>query len=195
MKTKNKIKQYFPVFLLSFALFVTSFSVEAQGHRGSDRGNKHEKAEYRKSGRNQSWHADAERYRKDGRRYDREDRYYSQDEHRRYADRDDHADYYYNHPRYGRVYHRFDSRPVVLRHDHTDYYFYGNRFYTFRPGIGYCAIDFPQRMYFESLPYACDDVYVNGLHYYRYGNLYFRLFRGGYLVVPSPLEVTITARF
>lgn len=193
MKTNNNFKQYFPVIFLSFALTITSFTAEAQKHRDSEHGKKYEKAEYQKSGRNQSWHADAERYRKDRKHYDRNDRYNSRDE--RYAERNNHADYYYNHPHYGRVYHRFDSRPVVLRHNHMNYYYYGNRFYTFRPGIGYCAVDFPRNTYFAALPLDCDYVYVNGMRYYRHGDLYFRLFRGGYMVVPSPFEVTISARF
>lgn len=194
MKTNNYFKEYFPVVFLSLVLVASTFEASAQNRRNSDRGKNQARTEYRNSNKNENRHATAERYQKSSKRYDWDNRNYSRNETRRFVERNDRSAYY-THPQYGRVYSRFDRTPVVLRHGHDNYYYYGNRFYTFRPGIGYCSVDFPRNMYFERLPYACDDVYVNGLRYYRYGNLYFRLFRGGYLVVPSPFEVTISARF
>lgn len=201
MKTNSNFKMYFPVLFLTFALVAPSFTADAQGRRDSDRERKHDKTEYK----NEKRHETAEYNKRTWQRSDRDDRYYRRDRDDRYdrnyarnenrRGRYEHSDYYYSHPQYGRVYRRFDSRPVVLRHDHRDYYYYGNRFYEFRPGIGYCVVNFPDRMYFDRLPLACESVYVNGSHYYRHGNLYFRVFRGGYVVVPSPLEITISARF
>lgn len=194
MKTNHNIRQYFPVVFLSFAFVASSFNAEEQNRRDSNRGRNHSKTEYRNSNKKENRHETAERYQKATKNYDRDGRNYTRNETRRFADRHERLAYY-NHPRYGRVYHHFDHNPVVLRHDRDNYYFYGNHFYRYRPGIGYVAIAFPRNMYFAKLPYACERSYVNGIPYYRYGNLYFRLFPQGYLVVPSPFEFSITARF
>lgn len=194
MKTNNNFKQYFPVIFLSVMLITSSFPAGAQNRRNPDRGKNQTKTEYRKSSRNENKRATAERYQKSSKRYDRNDRNYTRNETRRIVERQDRS-VYYTHPQYGRVYHRFDRNPVVLVHNHRNYYYFGNHFYTLRPGIGYCVVDFPRNIYFATLPFDCDYVYVNGLRYYRHGDLYFRLFRGGYMIVPSPFEITISARF
>jgi hypothetical protein len=194
MKTKNPFKQYFPVLFFMLVLIAPSIEAGAQNRRDSDRWKKHEKAEYRNAERKADQHATAEYDRKPASHYQLDHHNYSGHEDRRFAERHEHS-VYDAHPQYGRVYRHFEGRPVVLRNNHRDYYYDGNRFYTFRPGIGYCAVDFPQNVYFERLPFACEQVYVNGIRYYRHNDLYFRLFGGGYQVVPSPFRITISARF
>jgi len=56
---------------------------------------------------------------------------------------------YYNHPRYGRVYQRFDHNPFVFNSNRGNYYYYGNHFYNYRQGIGYCMIEPPLNIFNE----------------------------------------------
>ncbi len=196
MKTNYNLKAYFPVLFISFILMGLTYDANAQKHRNEGRkGNEKERKEYRESRHDDNRIAYNDRRSYSGRNYERKnwnDREYHPQYNKRYGHEESE---YFEHPRYGRVYQKFDRRPIVLRHHRDNYYYYGNRFYTFRPGIGYCAIEFPGHTYFRQLPFACDEVYVHGQSFYRYGDLYFRLFPGGYMVVPSPFAVTITARF
>jgi hypothetical protein len=45
------------------------------------------------------------------------------------------------------------------------------------------------------LPLECNRVYVNGHVFFRNGDLFFKLSRLGYELVPSPFEIRFTARF
>ncbi len=103
--------------------------------------------------------------------------------------------YYYEHPKYGRVYHKFDRTPVVFHYSQGNYYYYDNRFYRYYDGIGYCIVDAPRNVVFHDLPVACNRVVVNGHVYWRNGDLYFATNPGGFVLVPSPVQISISARF
>lgn len=202
MKTIDNLRQYLPVAAISFVMLASSVPVLAQGHHGEGRrDNEHEhgKKEYRESERdnyrtaNNNWNDDRDRNYEKRRWNERDDR---SEYHPQYARTYRYGDSeYFEHPRYGRVYQRFDRTPIVLRHDRDDYYYYRDHFYTYRPGIGYCAVEFPRNIFFSQLPLDCDQVYIDGRLFFRNGDLYFRHYPDGYRVVPSPIGITITARF
>lgn len=102
---------------------------------------------------------------------------------------------YFNHPRYGRVYSRFDRNPIVFEHSRGNYYYSNNNFYRYNDGIGYCMVEPPRDIYFSNLPIECEQVYINDQEYFRNGDLYFQLSDRGYFIVPSPIELRISARF
>ena len=101
----------------------------------------------------------------------------------------------YNHPKYGRVYSRFEHKPYILRHSHGSYYYSDNRFYTYLDGVGYCVAEPPRHVYFRELPFHCTRVYSNGREYYRNGDLFFSLSARGYVIVPAPVEFSVSVRF
>ena len=198
MKTLNNFRQYFPVLILVTAMTVSTVDVNAQ-NRGKEgkKENGREKKEYRESDRKD----DKTAY--NNRRDDRDASY----ERKNWNNREVRQEYrpkynrykhyesdYFEHPRYGRVYQRFDRNPVVFRHDRDDYYYYGNRFYSYRKGVGYYVVEPPRNVYFRELPVDCERVQVNGNVLFRNGDLYFQLSRRGYALVNLP-GVSISARF
>jgi hypothetical protein len=195
MKTLNIFKQYFPIFILVTAMTVSTVEVNAQNYRKEGKNeNGRERKEYRDSDRDDN--RTANNYRRDDR-----DRNYEQ---KSWSDREYHPKYskknkyhkadYFEHPRYGRVYQRFDRNPVVFRHDRDDYYYYGDHFYSYRRGVGYCVVEAPRNVYFRQLPVDCERVQVNGNVLFRSGDLYFQLSRRGYTLVNLP-GISISARF
>lgn len=102
---------------------------------------------------------------------------------------------YFNHPQYGRVYRRFDRNPIVFENSRGNYYYSNNNFYRYNDGIGYCMVEPPRDIYFSNLPIECEQVYINDQEYFRNGDLYFQLSNRGYFIVPSPIELRISARF
>ncbi len=172
----------------------STVEVNAQNRKKENNGNGRERKEYRESDR-----------RDDRTAYnDRKGNY----EHKNWNNREANKEYrpkyinrykhydsdYYEHPRYGRVYQRFDRSPVVFHHDRDDYYYYGDHFYSYRKGVGYCVVDAPRDVYFRQLPVACERVNVNGNVLFRNGNLFFQLSPRGYALVNLP-GVSISARF
>lgn len=101
----------------------------------------------------------------------------------------------YVHPKYGKTYRKFYSNPFVFRHKHGRYYYYDGHFCDYRPGIGYVIIDIPYLTVFTELPFHCNRIRLFGNTYYQYGNLYFEPLPYGYRLVPSPVQVHISARF
>jgi len=199
MKTLNNFRQYFPVLMLATAMLISTVEVKAQNNRKEGKkGNGRERKEYQESERRDDRTAYKDR------REDREGNYERKD----WNDRENNKEYrpkynsrnknyqsdYYQHPKYGRVYQRFDRSPLVFHHDHDDYYYYGNHFYSYRKGIGYCLVDAPRNLYFRELPVDCERVQVNGNVLFRNGDLYFQLSRRGYALVNLP-GVSISARF
>jgi len=196
MKTIDNLRQILPLVILSTVLIASTVEVNAQNHRGEGKkGNGHERKEYRESDR------DDDRYANYNERYDRDRNY----EHRNWNDREYRSKYsnkyrhqksdYFEHPRYGRVYQRFDHNPVVFHHDRDDYYYYGNHFYNYRRGVGYCVVEPPRHVYFRQLPVDCERVYVNGDIFFRNGDVFFQRSPRGYAIVPSPVQIRISARF
>ncbi len=199
MKTINNLKQYLPVVILSTVLFVSAVEVNAQNRRNEgEKENRHEHKEYRESGRNEDRTAYNDRRDDREGNYDRKNWNYrgnSKEYHPKYNNRYRHYDSdYYEHPRYGRVYQRFDRHPVVFHHDRDDYYYYGNHFYNYRQGIGYCVVEPPRDVYFRQLPVDCERVRVNGNVFFRNGDLFFQLSPRGYALVNVP-GISISARF
>jgi hypothetical protein len=195
MKTIDNLRQYLPVVIFSTILITSAVEVNAEDHhKEGKRGNGHERNEYRESGR------DNDRTAYNNRRDDRDGSYerknWNNREYRpKYSNRNKHYESeYFEHPRYGRVYQRFDRNPIVFHHDRDDYYYYGDHFYSYRRGVGYCVVDAPRNVYFRQLPVACERVYVNGNVLFRNGDLFFQLSRRGYALVNLP-GVSISARF
>ena len=193
MKTIDNLRQYFPVLICSFILTASVVDASAQNNRGQGwkkNENKHGKKEYRESRRDDDRRVYVDR------NNDR-DRDYQYREYRpKYNNRYKHYDSdYFEHPRYGRVYHRFDHNPVVFHHDRDDYYYYGNRFYTYRRGVGYCVAEPPRNVYFRTLPVECERVYVGGHLMFRNGDLFFQLSPRGYVMAPAPVGIHISASF
>lgn len=200
MKTIDNLRQILPLVILSTILIASTVEVNAQNHRGEGKkGNGHERKEYRESDR------DDDRTAYNEWRDDREGNY----EHKNWNNRGNDKGYrpkynsrykhydsdYYEHPRYGRVYQRFDCNPVVFHHDRDNYYYYGNHFYNYRRGVGYCVVEPPRHVYFRQLPVDCERVYVNGDIFFRNGDVFFQLSPRGYSIVPSPVQIRISARF
>ncbi len=194
MKTINNLKQVLPVLLFSTILFSTT-NISAQNRWKKDKNergkneyrerNDHETRNYDKKGQKNQDYA----YRNDERHNDRmiyRSGYYS---------RNKHEPRYFEHPKYGRVYERFDYDPVVFHNDRENYYYYGDHFYTYRRGVGYCIIEPPRDVYFRTLPTDCERVYVNGNIFFRRGDLFFQLSPRGYSIVTSPLQIRVSARF
>lgn len=94
--------------------------------------------------------------------------------------------YYYHHPRYGHVIKRFDFKPFVFRYRDIPYYYYDGSFFTYRRGIGYIYVDTPIDIVFSELPFGFERVYLNGVLYFRVGDLFFELFPDGFRLVHYP---------
>lgn len=187
MKTIDHLRKYLPVVIFSTILIASTVEVNAQNNRKNGKtGKGNDRKEYRESSRDK-------------------DRTASNYEQRSWNDREYRPKYskkyrnqkpdYFEHPKYGRVYQRFDRSPVVFHHDRDDYYYYGNHFYTYRKGIGYCVVEAPRNVYFRRLPVDCERVYVNGNIFFRNGDVFFQLSPRGYSIVSSPVQIRISARF
>lgn len=198
MKTIDYLRQYFPVVTISIVLLASTATADAQNRRSENKHKERTYTEYRKSDRNErktanhDWRDDKHgKYEKHA--WHRNDRNFEY--HPKYNKKHSGHREYFDHPSYGRVYHRFHHNPVVFRHNHDNYYYYGNHFYTYRRGIGYCSVESPRHIYFQDLPFACDRVNINGQVLFRNGDLFFQLSPRGYAIVPAPVGVRITARF
>jgi hypothetical protein len=178
MKTKNYLRQVLPVIAFSAILLAVPFDSDAQKQGKKDKHDKEYK-EYRGS------HNGGYKYKSD----DRHDREYRQ----KYSVKN--RVNYYEHPRYGRVYERFDYSPVVFHSSRDDYYYYGDHFYVYKRGVGYCVAEPPRSSYFKRLPVECERVYVNGNVFFRHGELFFQLSPRGYVMVSAPVQIRISARF
>ena len=186
MKTQNYIRQSIPVLTICLILIASTIDAGAEEKRNKEK----YRTEYRKSDHH---------YKKDGKSWkndnswSRDDRYseYHPKYHRKYQSSHE----YYEHPRYGRVYEQFDCSPVVFRHERNNYYYYGNHFYTYRRGVGYCVVEAPRNVYFSRLPMECNRVHINGQVLFSNGDLYFQLSPRGYAIVPAPAGIRISARF
>ena len=195
MKTIDNLRQYLSVIIFSTILIASTVEVNAQNYRSEGKkGKGHERKEYREYGR------DDDRTAYNGRRGDRdnyEHRNWNNREYRpKYNNRYKHYEAnYFEHPKYGRVYQRFDYNPIVFHHDRDNYYYYGDHFYTYRRGIGYCVVEPPRNVYFNSIPDECERVYVDGHLLFRHGDLFFQLSPRGYVMAPSPIGIHISARF
>ena len=189
MKTINNFRQYIPVLLLATILVASTVETNAQRSYIKTRGN--ERKEYKSSDKYDKKLAHHEWKENHGKESWRKDEYQA----RYYSDvKYDKSDYF-THPKYGRVYNRFDHNPIVFNHDKDDYYYYGNHFYTYRRGVGYCMAEPPRRVYFKHLPVECNRVNLNGQVFFSSGDLFFQLSSRGYVLVPSPVGIRITARF
>lgn len=177
MKTLNNFRRYFPVLTL---MLVLSIAANAQGKSNRS----HERNE-------RKWENSRE-YRNDKAWKHSERREYHPTYSKKWVHR---APAYYDHREYGRVYRHFDHDPVVIRYNRGNYYYYGDHFYVYRRGIGYCVTEPPRNVYFSDLPYGAVRVRVNGHLFFRTGNLFFEMSPRGYALVPAPAEFTITARF
>jgi hypothetical protein len=198
MKTKDYLRKYFPVITIALVLIASTLEAGAEDHQKEGRREKesdHERQEYRHNeqtvrneqrGRNEEYREERNYASRDNRNEYHPS--YSKKNYHRHSD-------YYKHPRYGRVYSRFDHNPVVFRHPDCDYYYYGDNFYRYRDGIGYCVVEPPRHEYFRHLPVECHKVYINGQVFFRNGDLFFESSPRGYILVPSPLEIRFTARF
>jgi hypothetical protein len=194
MKSIDNLRQYFPVVIFSTLLIASTVEANAQNRRNEGKkGNGREWKEYRETGRDDNRTAYNDRREDRDRSYERKN--WNDREYRpKYTNRYKHSDSdYFEHPKYGRVYQRFDRTPVVFHHDRDDYYYYGNHFYNYRRGIGYCVVEPPR--YFRTLPFGCERVRVDGRILFRNGDLYFQLSPRGYVIVPSPLELNFSLRF
>jgi len=185
MKTQNYLRLHLPVIAISFLLIASTIGANAQNNRNEKNDNNRKQTEYKKSEKyskkeTKSWKKENDKYSEYHPKYERKYK----------ASRD-----YYQHPRYGKVYQRFAYNPVVFKHDRTNYYYYGDHFYTYRRGVGYCIVEPPKHVYFDRLPAECNRVYVNGNIFFRNGNLFFQLSPRGYTIVKAPIEVRFSARF
>jgi hypothetical protein len=201
MKTIDYLRHYIPVVTISLILVVSALDAGAEDHHKKEsRSNEHERdrREYRISDRHHEataqneWNGNRNRskesYEHYGNRNEYHPKYYSN--HHHYSKPD-----YFVHPKYGRVYHRFEHNPIVFETNCGNYYYSGNNFYRYHDGIGYCVTELPRQIYFRHLPYECRRVYLNGEVFFSNGNLFFLYSPKGYVLVPSPLEIRITARF
>ena len=69
-------------------------------------------------------------------------------------------------------------------------YFYHRGMY-YRPGPhGYYVVRAPLGARIRELPAHCSRIYVGGLWYWRYGDVYYRQFEDSYVVVDSPVVVS-----
>jgi len=199
MKTIDNLRKYLPVIIFTTILIASTVELNAQNReREGKKGKGSERKEYRESDRREDRIANNDRNDDRSRDYERKN-WNDNDNHKeyrqKYTSKNKHHDSeYYEHPKYGRVYQRFDRNPVVFHHDRDDYYYYGDRFYSYRRGIGYCVVDAPGNVYFSQLPVDCERVRVNGNVLFRNGDLYFQLSRRGYALVNLP-GVSISARF
>ena len=199
MKTIDNLRKYLPVVIFSTILIASTVEVNAQNYRKEGKKeNGRERKEYRESGRDDDRTAYNDRRDDRGGNYERKNWNNRENDKKyrpRYDNRNKHYESdYFEHPRYGRVYQRFDRDPVVFHHDRDDYYYYGDRFYSYRRGVGYCVVEPPRNVYFRQLPVHCERVYVYGNVLFRNGDLFFKLSNRGYALVNLP-GVSISARF
>jgi len=199
MKTTYTNSRYFAVISISMVLIASTIELNAQDRKSDRRDRERNNTEY------QNTYRKNDRTTVDHKRASYESNYDNSGYKRKYNPKSHKSYYshkvkhekvnYFNHPKHGRVYHHFDHNPVVFHHSGGNYYYSGNHFYTYRNGIGYCAVEAPRNVYFRSLPLHCERVYVNGHVLYRNGDLFFQLSPRGYSVVPSPFEIRFSARF
>jgi hypothetical protein len=74
-------------------------------------------------------------------------------------------------------------RRVVV--NNNNYYVHDNRYYTRGPG-GYIVVPPPTGAVFATLPFGSVTVTIGGIAYSRYGDVYYRPARHGYVVVKTP---------
>ncbi len=194
MKTINNIRQVLPVLLFSTLLFSTT-TISAQNRWKKDKTERgkneyRERDDYETRNYDKMGHTDQDYAYRNDERNDDKIIYHSG-----HHSRNKHESRYFEHPRYGRVYERFSCDPIVFYNNRGNYYYYGDQFYTYRRGIGYCVVDPPRNVYFRTLPAECERIFVNGNIFFRRGDLYFQLSPRGYSIVNSPFQVRISACF
>lgn len=197
MKPKFSIRPFLTVVFFSIALMSASMVANADNNRNNKSHKSNNHKEYRDDRNNGSYHSDNRNNWNKGNNKHYGEQKYDRNKYSRhdYRDQDNYRNEYYNHPKYGRVYSRFDHNPTIFRHSNQNYYYSQNRFYTYHDGIGYCVTDAPRNVYFRELPFQCTRIYSNGREYYRNGDLYFSLSNRGYIIVPAPIEVSLSVRF
>jgi hypothetical protein len=89
-------------------------------------------------------------------------------------------------PKYGHTVKHFRNKPVILHANAGRYYYHQGHFYRYHKGIGYIWIDNPAGIVFRALPHGAVMVRINGLPYYRVGNVYFTTHPYGYEAVMLP---------
>jgi len=86
--------------------------------------------------------------------------------------------------------------PVVFYHnDFGEYYYHAGRFYRYDWRHGYFTVDLPTHLYFRTIPHGYSRVYINGLLYFQYNDIYFRHTPFGYQIVPRSSGIYISASF
>lgn len=111
--------------------------------------------------------------------------------------------YGYNHYHHPRTYStwgypapwKYSRNAYVFRHEHGDFFFYHNRFYRYSPVHGYYVVNYPSGMIFTYLPVGYREVLIDGIMYYRYGDIYFEATPVGYRIVRPPNGIYISMQF
>ncbi len=186
MKTNINIRNIAAVGILGFALAIGSLPVNAQGHGKGNRNkeNNRKEKEWKNDHRNKDRYYD---YRPDNREFrrDRDQEAY----HRSYERHDNHKHVYTRHAPWGK------HRPFTMHHRGGKVFYYGGHYYEYHPRHGYIMINMPVNYVFNDLPYGCRKVWIDGHYYYRHENVFFKPSVHGYVVIPTPPGITISASF
>lgn len=94
--------------------------------------------------------------------------------------------FYYIHPKYGHVIRKFHRRPDYFVHNKIRYYNYNGHLFRYFKGVGYVLTDIPYGMVFQKIPAGYERVYINGIIYFRIGNLFLEMNPYGYSLVHYP---------
>ncbi len=186
MNTFINFRKIATVAILGFALTIGTLPVNAQGHgKGNrDRENNLKEKEWKHDNRSKNGHNG---YRPESREF-RRDR--NREAYNRLSDRKDYREYKYSrHAPWGK------QRPLTMSHRGGKVYFYRGHYYEYHPNRGYIMINIPLNYVFNDLPYGSRKVWVDGHSYYRHEDIFFKPSVNGYVVIPAPSGITITARF
>lgn len=77
-----------------------------------------------------------------------------------------------------------------VRVGRDQFYYHRGTFYRPGPRGGYYVVRAPHGAIVRELPPRCSRVYVGGIWYWRYDDIYYRAVPEGYIVVDSPVVVT-----
>ena len=89
----------------------------------------------------------------------------------------------------------YNYHPVAFRHDHGQFYFHEDRFYRYHEHYGYIIVENPYEVVFTTMPYGYRRIIVDGVVYYKYGNLFFSYTPYGYQLIPRKHWIYLSARF
>lgn len=78
-----------------------------------------------------------------------------------------------------------------VRVGHDNYYYHRGTYYRHGPH-GYHVVRAPLGARIRELPPRCSRIYIGGLWYWRYGDVYYRPYNDGYVVVETPVVVNNT---